>query len=251
VAVLGTDELHRFARDGWLLVPGVVPEPLLAAADEEIDGLIAESPPPEGHRGHHHWFPPVARLPRCDALLRDSPALAIAEELVAPLHLDHRFDHVQVATTIPVHPHRPGGPHIDGHGPGQEPPQSFTLLAGVLVTDQTLDQSGNLWVWPGSHLDHSHLFHDRGARVLQATGGHATMLDPPFAFGDPVEVHGRRGDLLLAHFLLGHNQGGNVQDWWRRTVYFRLAVAGHADRWESTFLDPWTEYEPVRVALAS
>jgi hypothetical protein len=35
----------------------------------------------------------------------------------------------------------------------------------------------------------------------------------------------------------------------RRTIYYRLAVNGHADHWESTFLDAWTEYPPVRRAL--
>jgi len=30
-----------------------------------------------------------------------------------------------------------------------------------------------------------------------------------------------------------------------------LGVTGHAERWESTFLDPWTEYAPVRRVLGS
>ena len=55
-------------------------------------------------------------------------------------------------------------------------------------------------------------------------------------------VLGRRGDLLLAHFLLGHDKGGNTASHERRTIYHRLAVPGHADRWEDTFLDAWTEY---------
>jgi hypothetical protein len=65
-----------------------------------------------------------------------------------------------------------------------------------------------------------------------------------------VEIIGKRGDLLLAHFLLGHNKGGNMASHSRRTIYYRLAVPGHAAYWESTFLDPWTEYAPVRHALA-
>ncbi len=58
-----------------------------------------------------------------------------------------------------------------------------------------------------------------------------------------------RGDLLLAHFLLGHNKGGNTAPQVRRTIYFRLAVPGHRQRWEATFLDTWTEYPPVRLAV--
>ena len=63
-----------------------------------------------------------------------------------------------------------------------------------------------------------------------------------------MEVKGGRGDLLLAHFLLGHNKGGNTGPLVRRTIYYRLAVPGHAKRWASTFLDPWTQYLPVKGA---
>ncbi len=248
---LSDDDLRTFAREGYVVVPGVVPEPLLAAADREIDGLIGEVAPVEGAGGPgpNLWFPPRARLPRCDDVLRASPALAIAEELVDPYRLDHAFDHIQVATTVPPYRHVPGGPHIDGHGPDSEPPDSFTMLAGVLLTDQRASASGNLWVWPGSHLDHQRLFHERGTRALRDVFGHSTLLDPPARLGPQVEVKGGRGDLLLAHFLLGHNKGGNVGPGDRRTIYYRLAVPGHAERWESTFLDCWTEYGPVVRAL--
>lgn len=247
---LSVDDLLRFARDGYIVVPDVVPEALLAAADVEIDGLIESVPPHDGNRGPgpNLWFPSVARLPRCDDVLRLSPALAIADELVAPHHLDHRFDHIQIATTIPPYDHIPGGPHIDGHRPGPNPPESFTMLAGVFLTDQTAHQSGNLWVWPGSHLAHSKLFHERGSTVLLQSSGHSTLLNPPLRLGPPTEVTGRRGDLLLAHFLLGHNKGGNLAAHVRRTIYYRLAVPGHPWRWEQTFLEPWTEYAPVATA---
>jgi hypothetical protein len=251
VGFLTDDDLRTFAREGYLVVPEVVPESLLAAADREIDHLIDDLPPQEGTGGPgpNLWFPPRDRLPRCDDVLRASPALAIADELVRPHRLDHAFDHIQVATTVPPYDHVPGGPHIDGHGPGQDPPGSFTMLAGVLLTDQRDSRSGNLWVWPGSHLDHEHLFRERGAQVLKPVSGHSTLLDPPATLQAPVEVKGGRGDLLLAHFMLGHNKGGNVGPAARRTIYYRLAVPDHAGRWEATFLDCWTEYAPVRQAL--
>lgn len=251
VAWLAEADLLRFATDGYLLIPGVVPEELLAAADREIDGLTVETAPQDSdpdHSGQRGWFLPPRRLPRCEDVLRLSPAAGIADELVAPNTLELAFDHIQIATTAPGRSHIPGGPHIDGHRPGQDP-QSFTLLAGVLLSDQQASQSGNLWVWPGSHLDHQHLFRERGPKVLLETGGHSTTLDPPPELRPPVELRGKRGDLLLAHFLLGHNKGGNTADHARRTIYYRLAVPGHPDRWEQTFLDAWTEYPRVRQAL--
>lgn len=31
-------------------------------------------------------------------------------------------------------------------------PSTFTLLAGVWLTDQARPHHGNLWIWPGTHL---------------------------------------------------------------------------------------------------
>lgn len=44
---------------------------------------------------------------------------------------------VQVALNYPPFHHRPGGHHLDGASPP---------LAGVLLTDQSSDDMGNLWV---------------------------------------------------------------------------------------------------------
>jgi hypothetical protein len=241
-------DLAVFARDGYLVLRGVVPEALLVYVDAEVDRLLDEEPPNEGNGGpgQNAWFMPRRRLPRCEDALHRSDATSIAAELVAPNALDFAFDHVQVAITVPPWTHIPGGPHIDGHGPGQDPPASFTMLAGILLTDQSEPGMGNLWVWPGSHLVHSVLFRERGTHVLQRTGGHGTLLDPAVEYGTPTAVLGHRGDLVLAHFLLGHNKGGNVAQAIRRTLYYRLAVPGHPTRWADTFLDPWTEYPPLQ-----
>jgi hypothetical protein len=224
-----------------------VAEPLLAASDDEVDAVISHVMPDDGDDGPgvRMWFLPRRRLPAGDAALTASPALGLARDLTRP-DLDFAFDHVQVAVTDPPWPHVPGGPHIDGHAPGQDPPASFTVLVGILLSDQTTDDSGNLWVWPGSHVSHQRLFNERGTDVLQDCGGHATLLDPPVDVGEPVPVLGRRGDVVLAHFLLGHNKGGNTGSHQRRTLYYRLAVDGHPKRWQSTFLDAWTEYPRIR-----
>ncbi len=86
----------------------------------------------------------------------------------------------------------------------------------------------------------------RGVEVLKAVSGHAIMLDPPMWFGPGEPLLAGRGDLLLAHFLLGHNIGGNTSADTRRILYYRLAAEGHAARWADTFLDPFTEYPSLR-----
>jgi ectoine hydroxylase-related dioxygenase (phytanoyl-CoA dioxygenase family) len=252
VRQLTREDLRQFARDGFLLLSGLVPENLLEQADREVEGLIAERPPDPSKAGRDAdaWFPPVSRLPACDQVLRGSPVLAAAGELVAPYTLDHAFDHIQVATTESGWNHVPGGPHIDGHNPAEERPSSFTVLIGVFLTDQTRSQSGNLWVWPGSHLDHQSLFRQRGTRALMDVGGHCTLLEPPTPLGPALELKGRRGDVVIAHYLLGHNKGGNTSGRTRRSIYYRLSVPDHPQRWERTFLDVLTEFPAVMSACA-
>src|SRR5206468_6870092 len=158
-----------------------------------------------------------------------------------------RYDTIQVAITLPPWSHIPGGPHIDGWLAGD----SFTMLVGVLLTDQHATQSGNLWVWPGSHLAHQQMFRERGIDVLSRSGvgGHSTLLDPPVVLRPVVPVTGERGDLVLAHFLLGHNKGGNSVGHVRRTIYYRLSVPGHAQRADETRVDAWLEYPAVRGSV--
>jgi ectoine hydroxylase-related dioxygenase (phytanoyl-CoA dioxygenase family) len=243
--VLTAEQLRVFAADGFVLVRGAVPEHLLSAADLEIDALVAADPPPAGTVGQHFWFLPPARLPAADAALRASGALALAGGLVAPLTLDHARHHIQVALNIPPFSHRPGAPHIDGHRPN-EPIGSFTMLAAIYLSDESRPDSGDLWVWPGSHRVHQGVFASCGVDVLRDVSGHAALLDPPVDFGIGRPLLARRGDLLLAHYLLGHNIGGNTGDHVRRILYYRLAAAGHRDRSAATFLDPFTEYAPLR-----
>ncbi len=244
--MLTAEQRRRFAEDGYVLVPGAVDERWLRAADDEVDALVAAEPPPAGTVGPHFYFLPPERLPAADAALRRSGALGLADELVAPHHLDLALDHIQVALNFPPYPHRAGAPHIDGHRPG-EPIASFTMLAAIFLSDESTPERGNLWVWPGSHLGHQRLFRERGVDVLTTVSGHAVLLDPPVWFGPGEPLLARRGDVLLAHYLLGHNTGGNTSADMRRTLYYRLATDGHADRWADTFLDPFTEYPGLRA----
>ena len=143
-----------------------------------LRGLVSADPPPTGIVGKHFWFLPPERLPAADMALRRSNALDIAGQLVTPPGLDHALSHVQIALNYPPLAHRPGGPHLDGHRPDQDRPDSFTMLAAIYLVDEQERQGGNLWVWSGSHLSHQQLFQERGACALLAVSGQSMMLDP-------------------------------------------------------------------------
>lgn len=250
--MLSGDQLRAFGRDGYLVVHDFVPELLLADLEQEADSLVEAKPPPEDKVGFHHYFEQPSALPVADRVLRESRVLSLAGELVAPHTIDHAFDHIQIATSIRGWDHEPGGGHIDGYGiEGQTEPHTFTLLAGIYLDDESKPGRGNIWVWPGSHRGHEQLFRQRGVDVLlgpDSQGGHACLLDPPPDLGRGQPVLADRGDVLLAHYLLAHNQSGNMWSPLRKIVYYRLAATGHRRRWADTQTDALLEFEPVRAA---
>jgi Phytanoyl-CoA dioxygenase (PhyH) len=248
VPLLTQAQREAFAERGYLVVPGLVTSPDQERAGAEADRLIAAAPPPDGQVGHHFYWPRPAGSPMLfDFLTRDGGVLDAAAELTGPPGLEVAFDQAQVALNIPPHPHRPGRPHIDGYQAGQTVPGTFTMLAGLLLSDQLTDDGGNLWVWPGTHRRHAAFFAEygagHGAEAFAAAAGY-----PDVELPEPVQIHGRRGDVLLAHYLLGHNIGGNRTERTRRALYWRLRAPGHVGRWADCLTDPWREYDSIRPA---
>lgn len=240
--MLSDDQISEFAERGYLVIPQVVPENVLYRAGERTGALTAADPPPDGKHGPHFYFLDAGKEPALLAPFTESPAFGLAEELTGQGTLEIPGQ-VQVALNIPPFQHRPGIPHIDASNPEpvDDPDLStFTLLAGVLLTDQVAEDSGNLWVWPGTHLAH--------AAHFRAHGPDAFCAYPKIDLPEPVQVTGRAGDLLLAHYLLGHNIGGNfASDRIRCALYYRVSARSHASRRERFLQDAWLDYEPVKA----
>lgn len=236
--MLTSEQCRTFARDGFLVVPDVVSGALVDAARRRIAEITAASPPPPDHRGPYpSWLDSHSQQPLLDLLVA-SPALAIAESLTRPHRLEVP-EQVQIALTYPPFPHRPGGPHLDGLTPPEDGgrPGTFSLLAGMLLTDQQDGNMGNLWVWPGTHLAAAAYLREKGPDALCDAAPY-----PPVELPEPQQLHGKVGDLVLAHYLLAHNIGGNIAPYVRETVYFRLFAEGHRDRWRDVVQDALLEF---------
>jgi hypothetical protein len=242
--MLKQEQLDEFAERGFLVLPQVVPPAVVTAASSAIDGLIEQAPPDPGVRGPHNYIADTRTNPALTALLADSPAFELAEALTGPDTLERPWQ-MQVTLNIPPFGHRPGMHHLDGgQGEPDGRPGTFTMLVGVLMSDQLGQDAGNLWVWPGTHLTHAEYFREHGPDAFLAAAGY-----PPIRLPAPEQVTGVAGDLVLAHFLLGHNIGGNTSSAVRRAVYCRLKRTGHNPRWREFLQDPWLEYDPIRERL--
>ena len=239
------EDLRAFAEDGYVVARQVVPHGLIEASRRAIAAEITKEPPPISHRGPYFYFLTDA-IPAALLAPLDRDVLPVAETLIAPGRFD-RPDHVQISLNIPPWPHRPGGPHIDGLAPPESDgrPGTFTLLVGIFLTDQTGPDAGNLWVWPGTHQKVAAYLRERGPDVLIESTPY-----PPVDLGAPRPVTGSAGDVLFAHYMLGHNMGGNTSGTTREVVYFRLRRNEYRTRWRDAVRDPLLEFGPVRAQLA-
>jgi hypothetical protein len=244
-------QLTAFREQGFVVIPGVLDERMLTCGHRTVTAMLTAEPAPPGHAGPYFLWPrfvPVTAGGSEHGLLRFYRASGIGEIAAQLLRAElapEDPEFAQLATTLPPWPHRPGGPHVDGISPPEKSgrPGTFSLLAGAWLTDQSDLHQGNLWVWPGTHLLAAAWLAESGADAL--TRLYPGRSYPPVELGEPVQVTGPAGSVLLAHYLLGHNMGGHdgaAGAPARQTVYYRLHARGHRDRWREVVTDPLTEY---------
>lgn len=249
MGVVITDDMKAtFRRQGYLVVPGVLTPREVARGRKVVAAMLAKQPPAEGHAGPHFIFRHFGdrEHPLLDFFFRTK-----MEEVAGQLLRDglgiRRPEGVQVATTVPPWPYRPGGPHVDGLTPAEPDgrPGTFTMLAGAWLTDHTTPGRGNLWLWPGTHLRFGQYLAERGPDALRRVEDMAPGPYPKVELGDPVQAVGPAGSVILAHYLLAHNIGdhtGSAGDESRETLYYRLRADGHRERWQEAVTAPLTEF---------
>lgn len=248
MTVIGPEALAAFREQGYVVIPDVLSEAELAEGRHIVAAMLEKAPPAQGQVGPHFLWPRFG--PEGHGLLDFYRAIGL-EELTAGLLRPglgvEEPDFAQVATTIPPWPHRPGGPHMDGLTPPAPDgrPGTFSLLAGVWLTDQADFHQGNLWVWPGTHLKSGEYLAEHGADILTRPDELGPGPYPQVDLGEPTQAIGKAGSVLFAHFLLAHNIGGHdgpAEAGRRETIYYRLHADGHKDRWRDAVTDPLGEF---------
>jgi hypothetical protein len=239
---LTTDRSQRFARDGFLRIPQVVGQAQVAAAAGMARRAWTARGSPAGWTSIRPDPQDASALE--GLLLGGGTAQRIAEFLPARYRVSAQLT-VTAGRNAP-----PRGPHLDGplDGHGSGVPAVFSLLVGVLLTDQGDADVGNLWVWPGSHLRAADYYRVHGPGALTAT---RRFPDVPLEGCAPVQIRGSAGDAVVVSYLLGHAAGGSTAGTWRATAYFRLRTHGLASRWQQSILDPYIEFSPLIARTAA
>jgi len=188
----------RYARDGFVLVEGLV-------EGTDVAALRAEAMRFDGGRGLGVHLQLVHRSAIVREFVTRGPPVAYATALIGP---DVCFTHQQFVVKNPsTRPERTDVPWHQDNGYGRlEPPHDLTVW--IALDDCTLD-NGCLWVLPGSHTGGLRPHDDVGAL-------RAVDVDER---GVPVPM--RAGDALLFGSLLLHRSLPNTTDLTRVGLYLR------------------------------
>jgi hypothetical protein len=243
-AVFSPEQRQQFARDGFIVVPRLVED----TAVERVRSVIA------GWMRSRDGAPERTDHPAVLSLLHDAPTLAVAESLVGGAlrvwgmpQVALRAANQPARALVDLAPHIDGVP-VEGTGlpVGGRKLLGFTLLAGVLLTEQVDRSSGCFVAWPASHARVAEWFSKHGAQIDNPGNFHSEVVPELAGAGDgPVAVGGSAGDVLLAHYLLIHAAGMNSSSRLREAVFFRLESSHRSQLGDLVYTDAWAEWDAM------
>lgn len=167
---LSDEQRNAFVRDGFVIIPGAVPQKnvrqamqFIQTAYENKQYNINGISKPGARKPAPGFYKPVQAAKEVMDLLYASNLYAAAEQILGKGHVKIRNNHGQIAYTAPSEnfinqgmdikePHPKRRWHIDaGHGKYAAVGSDFSLLIGVCLSDgQYIDENrGQFNVWPG------------------------------------------------------------------------------------------------------
>jgi len=246
---LSQAQKQEFYQNGFLKVPGVIPQVMIDAAVRAINVSIGEGIDPEQvpiYRSRS-FCPELQRESVITDLVNKTPALALAESLIGADKIKP-IGSGQIALRFPTLQDPPGQPrpHLDGmHAPNNGVPagtiHNFTMLLGVALSDVTTPFAGNLALWPGTHHLYQTYFREHGPLAL-------LQGMPPVEIPDPVQIMAKAGDIIMAHYQVAHGVTPNTSPYPRYAIYFRLQHVDHDDIALDSMTDIWREWEGAAAA---
>jgi len=209
-----TPEQRRFYDEqGYVLISGLIPPEVAAAAETEMWALLGISPgaPEEWAsvaRGHHAFESPGLVACYTPAFL--AAAAELAGEDPATIRAPKRGYCINIFPR--QEPWEWPRPHIDhaikehGH---KTFPRAYRIATMTFLHD-VAPHGGGTVVWPGSHRKIEALARSDPGRyeLMWALGRELDRAGLP----DPVELTPRAGDVLFYHYLCAHAGSMNTGD---------------------------------------
>ncbi len=242
---LDREQKQHLRAHGYLHVPGVVAPDLIRRALRAINHDLSRGIDPARLPTFHaqSFCPDVCPKPAITDLFERSgarPSVEAATGALKPVgsgQIALRWPRLEDSTTV-------GKAHIDGtYSPTNGVPagkiHNFTALGCVLLSDLPVENAGNFTIWPGSHLAHERHFREHGAEAL--------LKEPKLDLGAPKQIIGKAGDLILAHYLLGHSVAPNCSPHIRYAIFFRLESTAFTDANRlGSVTDAWRDWAGMR-----
>jgi ectoine hydroxylase-related dioxygenase (phytanoyl-CoA dioxygenase family) len=237
--LLTVPELKQLQIAGYIHLPKRLPDHLVSTALRAIERDLQSNfdAARQAEYDNRSYCPDLcAKPPIMDLLLR-SPVIALLDQLLGVKHIVWGDGQIAIrkARNHPIA--IPPDPHIDGFSTGLNgvPPDrvySHTVLAGVFLTPITTEFAGNFTVWPQSHFIYERYFRERGVRAI-------TEPMPRPTLKEPLQLKCEPGDVVLAHYQLGHTAAVNTSGNDRIAVFFRVALKSLASNQWKYLTDLW------------
>jgi hypothetical protein len=241
---------RQFFEQGFLLIPGVVPRVMVDAALRAINHSVGEGMAPDEMpiMRAQTYCREITQTPVISDLINGTPAFSLAESALEAGRV-RPVKGGQIALRFPSLQDPPGvpRPHVDGkyspnNGVQEGTISNFTMLAGVLLSDLNGPNCGNFTVWPGTHLLFEKYWRENGAEsLLQGM--------PKVAMPEPLQITGKAGDLVLAHWATAHGVAPNVSPHVRYACFFRLKHEDHDSHALQTMTDIWMDWKELRATI--
>lgn len=236
-----------FYENGYVHVPGVVPQVMVEEAVKAINHSVGQGMDPEKMVTFRSqsYCPEIQKSEAIVNLISKTPAWELAESLVGKDKL-LPTNAGQIALRFPgmQNPPDPPRPHLDGmysphNGVQKGVIQNFTMLVGVFLSDVTAPFSGNFTVWPGTHHLYEAYFREHTPQSL---------LDgmPKVDIPEPMQLNVRAGDVALVHYQLAHGAAQNISPHTRYAIFFRLRHIDHDSQVLEVMTDIWREWDGLR-----
>lgn len=234
-------------KNGFVKVPGVVPQVMVDEALRTINSSVGEGMDMDDMVTFRSrsYCPELQGSSVITNLLNQTPAWELAESAIGEGKIV-RPTGGQIALRFPSTqdpPPKPGG-HLDGmHSPHNGVPKgvirNFTMLVGVYLSHVPHPYAGNFTVYPGTHHLYEKYFQEHGPESL-------LNGMPPVELPEPHQITGEPGDVVLVHYQVAHAAAPNVSPHTRYAIFFRLRHVEHPDFRPEAMTDIWLEWEGLR-----